>query len=156
MRNTREIFLKLREVKYHYLIKLYKQLLKKIPSNCKYNYPYKFTTDNGKEVEIRLCLLHQPNTDLSSGIFPHLIDVCQEPHHCVNCNAFIFRHTKESIKKDLEDELIGSDPKTKAQKYPDICALEWVMETPVNSLKPINWFGRLKVWITNLFTRISN
>lgn len=125
VRNVREIYIKLREVKHFHLVKLYKKFLKKIPSNCKYNYPYKFSIDN-KDVEIRLCLLHQPSLDLKSGITPHLIDLCQEPVHCINCNAFLFKHTKESIKKDFEEEL--KDQKIKTEKYPDVCALEWVLE----------------------------
>lgn len=138
MRNAREIYIKLREVKYHYLIKLYKKLLKKIPTNCKYNHPYKFAADS-KEIEIRLCLLHQPNVDLKSGVFPHLIDLCQEPLHCINCNAFIFKHTKESIKEKFNNEL--KDPKVKAEKYPDICALEWTLDEKPVELK----------WLDNLY-----
>jgi len=141
VRNTREIFLKLREVKYHHLIKLYKQFLRKIPSNCKYNAPYTFSADGGKTVEIRLCLLHQPNVDLKLGVFPHLIDLCQEPAHCINCNAFIFKHTKDSIKEDFEKELL--DLKLKAQKYPDVCALEWAMESSATT-KALNWFEKLR------------
>lgn len=151
MKNPREIFIKLREVKYHYLIKFYKQFLKKIPVNCLYNHLYKFTAENGKEVEIYLCLLHQPHINLDSGIFPHLIDICQEPYHCINCNAFVFKHTKESIKEDFEEELKTAEPKIKAQKYPDICALEWVLDFSSTTIKDLNLFEKIKFWIKSHF-----
>jgi len=147
MKTAREAYLKLREVKYHHLVNLYKQYLKKIPSNCRYNYAYKFSSDNN-QAEIKLCLLHQPNLDLNAGVFPHLVDVCQEPKHCISCNAFILRHTKDSVKDCFEKEL--QNIKIKASKYPDICALEWVLEQASDTV-PLNWFKKIKIYIFNLF-----
>jgi len=139
MRSSRDIYQKLREVKYRHLIELYKRYFKKIPDNCRYNFIYQFPTDLGM-VKLRLCLLHQPDLDLKSGVYPHLIDVCQEPKHCVNCNAFVLKHTKDSLKKMLEEEL--SDQKIKQEKYPDVCALEWVMEQSVIGIPPLTWLQK--------------
>jgi hypothetical protein len=138
MRSPREVYQKLREVKFRYLIKLYKKYLRKIPENCRYNYVYKFEGENEKTVEIQLCLLHQPEVDMKAGVFPNLIDVCQEPKHCVNCNAFIFRHTKNSIKQIFELEL--TNQKVKQEKYPDICALEWVLGS--TEIPPLSWIRK--------------
>jgi len=123
MKNTRAIYQKLREVKYFHLVRLYKQLLRKVPENCQYNYRYVISKDGDT---IQLCLLHQPNIDLSSGVHPHLIDVCNNPHHSVNCNGFVLKYDKEGIKKFFEEEL--SNRPLKEKKYPDICALEWVLD----------------------------
>jgi hypothetical protein len=106
---------------------------------------------NQYQPSISLCLLHQPNLNLKSGIFPHLVDICQEPKHCINCNAFVLKHTKESIKENLEKQLL--DQKIKAANFPDICALEWVLEkSPETSIeagnvdiKPLNFIKKL--WI---------
>jgi hypothetical protein len=156
MKNVRDVYQKLREVKYHYLIKLYKKYLKKVPSNCRYNYLYTNFPLNGNDFQpsISLCLLHQPDLDLKSGIFPHLVDICQEPKHCINCNAFVFKHTKESIKEHLEGQL--KDPKIRAANYPDICALEWVLErTPESGIEPVSFIKKIwikfKFFIENLF-----
>ena len=103
MRSVRSVYTKLRDVRYHYQIKFYKKYLKKIPENCKYNVPYEVS--EGKNTTIRLCMLHQPDLDLSTGVYPHLIDVCQIPGHCTNCNGFICRYTKEDVQKIFEEEL---------------------------------------------------
>jgi hypothetical protein len=140
MKSPRDVYQKLREVKYHHLIRLYKKFLKKIPDNCRYNVAYKFPSDKNT-IELRLCLLHQPNLDLKAGIFPHLVDVCQEPAHCVNCNAFVLKHTKESIKTLLEEEL--KDQNIKQEKYADVCALEWVLEQSIIGIPPFIWIQKI-------------
>lgn len=116
MRNVREVYKKLREVKFKYLVKLYKRYTRKIPENCKYSYSYKIND----KTEILLCLLHQPNLDLNSGIFPHLIEVCQDPKQC---NGFIFKYTKENIKEVFEEDI-----KLRKHLYPEISVLEWVLD----------------------------
>lgn len=137
MRNVRSVYQKLREVKYHYLVKIYKRYFKRIPENCMYNHPYTFSTNNHR-VEIRLCLLHQPNLNLKSGVFPHLIEICHEVHHC---NGFIPRYTKQDIQKLFEEEL--KNKKIKEKKYTDICALEWILEQSVLGIPPLNWIQKV-------------
>lgn len=140
MRNTRAIYQKLREVKYLHLTKLYKKYLKKTPENCTYNRSYKFMSD-GSEHEIRLCMLHQPELKIEAGVYPHLIDVCQELNHCINCNAFVLKYSKEDIKKLLEEEY--NDKKLKERKYPDVCALEWVLEQSVIGTPPFTTLQKI-------------
>jgi len=130
MKNTRAVYQKLREVKYGRLLKLYKTFIKRTPDNCKYNYPYKFFSQ-GEEKEIRLCLLHQDKLDLKSGIFPHLVDICDKLEHCRNCNAFLIKYTKDDVKKIFEDQL-------KKKTYPDICSLEWVLEQSYPDIPILN------------------
>jgi hypothetical protein len=141
MKSARAISQKLREVKYHHLVKFYKKYLKKSPENCLYNYPYQFVSDN-EDHEIHLCLLHQPNLDLKTGVFPHLIDICQEMKHCQNCNAFLLKYNKDNVKRLFDEELNNKNLKEK--KYPDICALEWVLEQPVSD---ISWIQKIFCFI---------
>jgi hypothetical protein len=148
MRNPGATYRKLREVKYFHLVVLYKKLSKRIPCNCRYNYCYKFIGDGGVEKEIRLCLLHQDNLDLKNGVIPHLVDVCEEQHHIRNCNGFVLKHTKDTIKNIFEEELGNKNIKEK--KYPDICALEWVLERSAVGLPPFTWIQELFYKLKNL------
>lgn len=151
MKNVRSVYQKLREVKHHHLKKLYKLYSRKIPINCKYNHGYEISmTDNKMKTEIRLCLLHQPNLDMRSGIYPHLIDICQYPHQCSNCNGFILKYSKEMVKEIFEEEL--KNIKVKEKKYSDICALEWVLEQSVIGLPPFSTIQKMyyaiKRWLS--------
>ena len=126
MRTAGAVYKKLRELKYRHLVELYKKFLKRTPELCKYNRVYRVQTD-GIVRDIGLCMLHQPET----GFEPHLLAICEQTQQCASCNAFICRYTKESLKEEFERI---------RHKYPDIVALEWVLEQyPV--IKP--WYERL-------------
>jgi hypothetical protein len=150
MKNARAVYQKLREVKYFHVVDLYKKYTRRIPENCRYNYPYIITGEYEIPIEIRLCLLHQPNLDLKTKVIPHLVDVCQEPKHCVNCNGFVARYQKEDIKRLFEEELKNRDLKEK--RYPDICALEWVLDQSTIGIPVLGWAQRLyylvKRWLS--------
>ena len=147
MKNVRTVYQKLREVKYVHLLKLYKYYLKRIPENCRYNYKYTFYSD-GKEKEIRLCLLHQENIDLKKGVFPHLIDVCEELEGCKNCNAFIIKYSKEDVKKIFIQQL-------KDRKYPDICSLEWVLDQGNSEIPVIGIFSKIFLFIKRKIFKVA-
>lgn len=147
MRNIRAVYQKLRDVKYHHLVKFYKKHMKRIPDNCKYNYPYNVSANT----TVHLCFLHQPNLNLESGIFPHLIDVCQELHHCSSCNGFIPQYTKKEIQELFLKEL--ENKKFKEKKYPDICALEWVLEQSVLGIPPLNIIQKIYFYIKKFLSK---
>jgi hypothetical protein len=130
---------------------MYKRAMKKVPCNCRYNYQYKFISEGGVEKEIRLCLLHQPELDLKKGIIPHLVDVCEEIYHTGNCNGFIPRYSKEDVKNILEEEL--NNKSIREKKYPDICALEWVLERSVVGIPPFSWVQQLFFFTKKLLTK---
>lgn len=134
------VYKKLREVKHRYLTELYKKYLKRAPDLCKYNQPYKVQSD-GAVREIRLCLLHQPE----NGIVPHLVDICEQVGQCQECNAFVNIYTKDSIKEIFEAEL--KNQSLKARKYPDLCALEWVLEQSVAGVPPFNWIQKFYYYL---------
>jgi len=146
MKNVRAVYTKLRDVKHAHLVRLYKKLLKRLPENCKYNYKYSIA---GK-ADIRICLLHQPEVSLEQGIFPHLVDVCQDIQHCQDCNAFINLRTREDVQKLFDQKL--ENTKVKEKEYPDICALEWVLEQNVLGIPPLStvqiiWYS-IKKWLS--------
>ena len=148
MRSSGATYRKLKEVKFRHLVELYRKYLKKSPLNCRYNQRYVFLGNDEKEHEIRLCMIHQ---DPDKGIAPHLLDVCQTDSDCVNCDGFIPKYTKDEIKEIFEQEL--SKRKIKEAKYPDICALEWVLERSVVGLPPISWIQKLYFILKSLFLK---
>ena len=147
MRNVRSVYLKLKDVKHVHLVKLYKRYLKRKPENCKYNFEY---TVAGR-APVRLCLLHQPEVDLEHGVFPHLLDVCQDMQHCNDCNAYVCKHTKKEIQEYFDKSL--EDQKFKQKEYPDLCALEWVLEQSVAGFPPLNYLEKLWFFIKKILSK---
>lgn len=139
MKTTRDIYKRLRDLKFHYLTKFYKKYTRKIPENCLYNDQYNIGLEKGVPITIGLCLLHQPDPAKKEKVYPHLIEICHEPSHCVNCNAFVFKYSKENIKELFELEL--SDKENVIKKYPDIHTLEWVLEG--ESMESKSFFKRI-------------
>ena len=116
----------MREVKYRHLVVLYRQLFRRTPENCRYNLLYVFKGTDGRPHEVRLCMLHQKHHDSLREVVPNLLDACEEQSGCNRCEVFIPRLTKEQVRNLFEAELKDKDLRQK--KYPDICALEWVLE----------------------------
>lgn len=130
MKTSGAVYKKLKEIKFRHLIVLYRTLLKRVPDNCKYNYGYDLIS-KGETHHIRLCLCHQWDQDLPEnnnlrGVLPHLVDICNEVSDCQNCNAFAPKYNRDQIKELFEEELKTKEIREK--KYPDICALDWVLE----------------------------
>ena len=160
MKTPGAVYKKLREVKFHHLIDLYRKYLKRMPQNCKYNYTYTIHGDDSKDYQIGFCLLHQDDLLLKSapqdfsgrlpdiyvaprlaGVAPHLLDICQALGDCRNCNAFVQKHNRQTIKELFEKELAIKE--IRETKYPDICALEWVLERSSVGIPPKNYFQAL-------------
>lgn len=172
MRTPGAVYKKLREVKFHHLIDLYRKYLKKIPPNCKYNYAYILHGANGKDYPVGLCLWHQediipkgspqefvtrlPDVFVAprlSGVTPHLLDICQAVADCQNCNAFVKKYDRQTIKELFEKELAIKE--IRETKYPDICALEWVLERSSVGIPLKNYFQALTDVIKKIL-RIKN
>lgn len=153
MRSPGAVYKKLKEAKFRHLINLYKIYLKRIPENCKYNYTYNSTDNKGEKFQIKLCLLHQENLKFQAhqlkGIIPHLVDVCEEVEDCQNCNAFVCGYNREMVKDIFEKELYNKNIKEK--KYPDICALEWVLERSSVGIPALTGIKALFLKLKSLF-----
>lgn len=142
MKSAGTVYRKLKEARYLHLVLLYKKFLKRTPENCKYSHLYTFIGQDNSPHDLRLCMIHQPTENLDK-VMPQLIDVC----HCTaaqSCNGFIYRYTKDDVKELFEKEL--SDRNLKSKKYPDICALEWVLDRSVVGIPPFNWIQALYYW----------
>lgn len=127
MRSAKDVYKKLKEVKFKRLVILYRKFSKKTPENCRYNCKYIFTDQDNNERTLRLCLMGQPHIDsINKGIFPQLVDICQEPQHATHCESWVQKYSKEEIQEIFQQELDNSEIKN--HKYPDIAALEWVLE----------------------------
>lgn len=154
MRSPGSVYKKLKEVKFRHLIDLYKTHLARVPGNCKYNYTYNSTDNKGEKFQIKLCLLHQENIQFEShqlrGIIPHLVDLCEGVEDCQNCNAFVCRYNREDVKKIFEEEL--ANKKIKEKRYPDICALEWVLE---RSSVGVTSLAGIKAFFIKIIARIK-
>lgn len=135
MRSSGAVYRKLKEAKYYHWRLLCRKLFRRTSANCKYCHPYAFIGSDGKKYAVRLCLIHQDIDNVKKGIFPNLIDVCNESENC-RCDGFAYRYTKEEAKKIFEDEL--NTTAVKEKKYPDICALEWVLERHAFGIPPFN------------------
>ena len=153
MKSAGEIYRKLKEAKFRHWLVFYKGMSKRTPENCKYNYLYNFVGNDHDTYLMRLCLLHQNGVTLENGIIPHLVDVCQTDQLCQTCNGFIQKYSREEIKKLFISEL--ETKKIKEKKYPEICALEWVLEKYNESYPPISWFQTLYFIIKKTLLRIK-
>lgn len=139
MKSAGEIFRKLKEAKFRHWLIFYKKLSKRTPENCKYNYLYNFVGNDKISYTMRLCLIHQDGgINLEKGIIPHLVDVCQTDQLCQGCNGFIQKYSREEIKNLFITELETKEIKEK--KYPEICALEWVLEKYNEGYSLLPWF----------------
>ena len=155
MKTAGEIFRKLKEAKFRHWVVIYKKLSRKNPSNCKYNYQYRIAGNQDTQF-IGLCLLHQDSIDWKSSlgesnpcVKPHLIDICQADIDCQNCNGYIQKYTREEMKDLFLNEL--NTKQIKEKKYPEICALEWVLEK--QGYHPIPWFQALYFRIKMLLNK---
>lgn len=137
MKQPGAVYRKLKDVRYRHLVAMYRRYFRRTPENCRYIYRYILTGSDQKPHEIFLCLLHQKNHDSLEGVNLELLDVCEESVGCQKCNAFVPRLNKEQVKALFEAELRDRD--TKQKKYPEICALEWVLERSVVGLPPFSW-----------------
>ena len=149
MRTSGAVYRKLKEAKYYHWRMLCRKLFRRTPANCKYCHPYAFTNSEGKKYALRLCLIHQNIENVKKGIFPNLVDICNEPE-ISHCDGYAYRYTKEEAKKIFEDEL--NNTKIKEEKYPDICALEWVLERYAVGIPPLKKIQMAYYHIKGLFT----
>ena len=141
MKTAGEVFRQLKEVKFRHWLVLYKNLSRKTPTNCKFNYRHTLLDSLNRSVSMGLCLLHQDKLSTENKIYANLIDICHFDNDCHNCDAFIQRYTRDEIKDFFIAEL--QTKQIKEKKYPDICALEWVLDRFNEGYPPISWLQAL-------------
>jgi len=146
MRSAGAVYRKLKEVRYRHISAIFKNHFKRIPKNCKFNWTHVFADSGGIHRELGLCLFdpQNPMIPIDLKINPVSVDICQDIRSCSRCNAFVYKHTRDDLKILFEEEL--KNPKIRSLKYPDICALEWVLEKYDGD----NFWGKIKFWINKI------
>lgn len=131
--------------KHQYLVKKHlasdvESMMKVCPKNCTHN----CTILINEALPVQLCTLGQ---EKGEPLDPSKLLVCNRDEQAEDCSAYTPSVTNRDealaiLKKNL------SDPKVKIKKYPDISALEWVMDNHLHHLKknPPGVFARLVFW----------
>lgn len=115
---------------------LYDKLIKarqRIHENCHYGKNLsRFYVVGMDPIEVPLCMFRYDPDDKK-------IELCTFPKEC---NAFICKWTKEKVIEEFEKEL--SDWGIKQKLYPDMIALEWVLDKDLaEAMKSPGWVTRL-------------
>jgi len=140
MLSEREIFEKLKQLKYLHLKKMYDRFLSKKPENCKYNKIVILPNKN----QINICVFHLE--DIVN------VDLCYKIEHSKDCNAFCPIQNKEQLKERFIEEL--KDPQKRATYYKDINILYWLYPN-LNEFKETNIFTKLNIKIRKIYLRIK-
>lgn len=134
MKQPTEIKEKIRQLKFAYLKKFYREHLSREPKNCIYNRPVVFA--GTKEYATRIC------TYFSDG---DTYQICASTDCALSCNAFVSRFERRELRDALETD-IQSNP----VKYPEIMALSWALEKPAEPQMENIWdklrFGVFQSW----------
>lgn len=133
--------------KYKYLLKkgMEKEVKDKTrvcPKNCKYNQKV-FLNETSF---VPLCMFGQHPPEKGAQIDVSNLITCNTTQQAAECSAYTPKYkTIDEAKEALREEL--KDPKVKLKKFPEIIALEWVMDNELHDLKkkPSRW-GRLVLW----------
>ncbi len=147
MRSPGVIYRRYRSLRKKLLYDKIAEAKKKTHANCFYGKTLSYVDPQGVGHLTRVCLYgvyHQQD-----------VDVCSCP---AECNAFARRLGLGGVILELEDEL--KDSATKQRLYPDLVALEWVLDKSLTSArKRPNFIGKLLVFciiiLENALKRVS-
>jgi hypothetical protein len=131
MKQPTKIKDKLRQLKFAYIKQFYKEHLSRDPKNCVYNKPVIFA--GTKEHATKVCTYFSDN---------NYFQICDSLECAGNCNAFVARLKKKDIRASLE-----LDIKSNPMKYPEIMALNWVLEESDKD----NFYTNVKYYIYSKF-----
>jgi hypothetical protein len=145
MRKPYEIYSKYRSLQKKYLERDILEKIKMCHTNCKYN-----ATVELSGAPVKMCMFGQHTPSEGMALDVSKLIVCSTDHQALQCNAYVpkFPHRIDAENK-LKEEL--SDPRVKRERYPDIVALEWVMDNELHQLKknPPSWKHRVVFWLIN-------
>jgi hypothetical protein len=115
MKEPTKIKEKIRQLKFAYTKQFYKEHLSREPKNCIYNRTVIFA--GTKEHATRVCNYFSDN---------NVYQICDSLECAGSCNAFVSKLKKKDIKTSLDNDI-----KNNPMKYPEIMALNWVLEKNV-------------------------
>ena len=116
--------LKIRELQKKHFEALAAKSLARCPANCKYNQPLVLG-----DHAVRICTAGQrPGLPVDS----HKIVLCQSITQAMECRLYDPKYvTKGDVADALKAEI--SDPHRKRLLFPDIAALEWVLDSDLHA-----------------------
>lgn len=146
MKSRSQVIKKLRDVKYRYLHKKFKNQLKVSHRNCIHNYTHVGKDTEDMDTEVGLCLLGSSNPEEWKGT------ICDEDVQAQSCPFFKNKFSKDvmlrSFYEELEDETVVS------AEYKDIAALQWVIGERVCDWDLTRW-QRVKIHFFYLVYKVT-
>lgn len=148
MRDEKHVRKKLLELKQKHLRRKLHKHLQPLPENCKHNQTHVGTNkeEDGQE-EVGLCMLGHENIEEWPG------NICEAPEKAEKCPFFNPKRSKEELIEEFKEEM--KDPEVLAYEYPDIAALQWVLENEVGLQWSDRWVNRLKVHLTFALLKVN-
>jgi|SRR5271157_4527217 hypothetical protein len=137
MKSPGIIYRRYRQLKRKILYDRFQEARKREHRNCVYGKMVE-VMDKDKSYQIPICLYNQ---NVERGL-----EVCSQSWEC---NAFVNRFSKESIEKELNQEL--KDPYIRMTKYPELNVLEWILDKSLDDAKKEPTFlGRVAIHLIDL------
>lgn len=133
MRRPYQVGLKLRELMRKHVEAYVKDKTSRSPRNCNFGHPVSV-----EETEQVLVLCTSPECSPQGNYF----SVCK-PQRCMACTHYCPRVTTREEALASFKEMV-SDPVTKRGLYPDVVALEWVLDNSYHeAIKSQAWYVRV-------------
>ncbi len=132
MKSPGIIYRRYRQLKKKFLYEKVIEAKLKKHSNCFYGNSVEYPDKNGYTKEVQLCMLEPYRKNLDE------ISVCTCSQEC---NAFLNKRDKEIVV--IEFEKVIQDSRTKAELYPELDLLEWVLDKDkTDAIKNPNLIGK--------------
>jgi hypothetical protein len=137
MRSPGVIYRRYRQLKRKLLYDRIVQARKTCHDNCHYGRSINTETEGRGTICFKLCVY---------GFDPESAD-SKKPELCTNpseCNAFVNKWTKEKVVQSFEEDL--NNWEVKSRKYPELVALEWVLDKDlVEAVKNPGFFAKIVI-----------
>lgn len=166
MKTREEIERRLSKLRSRYEARFIESAVSRIPGNCQYNYieqnvDIKSDIDVEHELApristtlviiqppkaVRLCMLGASTMNQWNGT------ICDSSEMSSKCKYFTPKKSISNLQADFQD-ILSDDQRTLAQ-YPDVAALQWVVQDRVYS-KPTGVLHRFRVFIYRCLRRIG-
>lgn len=149
MRRAREVYQKRKELVKKRIKGEVSRRLSVCPRNCQFNQRVSL---DGNGMKTSLCLYGQPLNKKGEPFDASKIIVCNTVKQAKECSARIPLYTNAvEVEKKIKEEL--QDPKVRMNKFSDLVALDWVLDTELHAIKadPTTKFQKLMLWFASKF-----
>ena len=143
MRKPYDVYSKYKYLQKKYLESAVQAKICKRHTNCRYN-----TTVQVGGMSVKMCMFGQHTPDAGQPLDQSKLIICSTDLQAVECNAYVAIYpTRADAENKLREELL--DPQVKRDRYPDVVALEWVMDNELHQIskKPPTLKLRVIFWL---------